>query len=203
THKLQEVLNLSDRVSVMRQGEVVGTMNTKDANEQILAEMMVGKEVLFDKLDKKKINEEEILRVENIKASNNDGLPALKGIDFSIKSGEVLGVAGIEGNGQSELLEVITGLREVEEGSIYINKEKVIPKDPKHMRELGIAHVPEDRLSTGLSKDTTLTDNMIMGIQHNERYSKKGIHLDRNKIRSRTDKLIKNFDIRTPSQDVL
>src|SRR5699024_2969998 len=112
----------------------------------------------------------------NIKAKDNRGLLALKGIDFNIKKGEVLGIAGIEGNGQSELVEVLTGLREMEDGSLYINEEKVIPKDPRFMRELGIAHVPEDRLATGLSANATLTENMMMGIQYNEEYAKGGIH---------------------------
>lgn len=203
THKLQEVLKLSDRVSVMRQGKIVGTVDTKTADEQMLAEMMVGKEVLFDELEKEPIFKEEIFKVENIKAKDNRGLPALKGIDFSIKSGEVLGVAGVEGNGQSELVEAITGLREMEDGSLYINGEKVAPKSPKYMRNLGIAHVPEDRLATGLSKDATITENMLMGLQYKEEYSNRGVHLNRKKIRDRTGKLIKDFDIRTPSQDVL
>lgn len=202
THKLQEVLSLSDRVSVMRQGKMIGTIDTKDANEQMLAEMMVGKEVLFDELEKKPISNKEILRVENIKTRDNRGLPALKGIDFNIKSGEVLGVAGVEGNGQSELVELLTGLREMEGGSLYINGEKVEPKSPKHMRDLGIAHVPEDRLSTGLSAEATITENMMMGLQYKEEYAKKKIHLDKEKIRNRTKKLIEDFDVRTPSQDV-
>src|SRR5699024_5949293 len=176
---------------------------TRDASEQILAEMMVGKEVLFDKLDKKMISSKKVLEVRNIKAKDNRGLLALKGIDFNIKKGEVLGIAGIEGNGQSELVEVLTGLREMEDGSLYINEEKVIPKDPRFMRELGIAHVPEDRLATGLSANATLTENMMMGIQYNEEYAKGGIHLNKEKIRSRSNKLIEDFDIRTPSQDVL
>lgn len=202
THKLQEVLSLSDRVSVMRQGKMVGTVKTKDTDEHMLAEMMVGKEILFDKLDKKAILGEELLRVKDIKARDNRGLLALKGIDFYIRRGEVLGIAGVEGNGQSELVEVLTGLRQLEDGIIYINEEKIIPKNPKHMRDLGIAHVPEDRLGVGLSEDATLTENMMMGIQYREEYAKHGIHLNKEKIRNRTNKLIKDYDIRTPSQDV-
>ncbi|GMG96310.1 ABC transporter ATP-binding protein [Tepidimicrobium xylanilyticum] len=203
THKLQEVLDLSNRVSVMRQGRMVGTLETKNANEQILAEMMVGREVLFEDLMRKNISKKEVLKVKNIKARDNRGLIALKGVSFNLHSGEILGIAGVEGNGQSELLEVLTGLRLAEEGSILVNGVEAINKQPLEIRELGISHIPEDRLSTGLSREATLTENMILGFHRKEPYAIKGIHLNRKKIRERADRLIKEYDIRTPSQDVI
>ena len=163
THKLQEVLALSDRVSVMRQGKMIGTLETKHANEQILAEMMVGREVLFEELKRKNIAKKEVLKVRDIKARDNRGLMALKGVSFNLHSGEILGIAGVEGNGQSELLEVLTGLRLAEEGSILVNGVEAINKQPLEIRELGISHIPEDRLSTGLSRKLLLTENMILG----------------------------------------
>ena len=203
THKLQEVLSLSDRVSVMRQGQLIGTLETKDANEQILAEMMVGREVLFDKLEKEPVKDKVLISAKGIKALDNRGLLALRGLDFEIKAGEILGVAGVEGNGQSELIEVLAGLRELEGGTIIINGQDAANKNPKEIRDMGLAHVPEDRLTMGLSKDATITENMMMGIQHLEAYAAKGIHLKDKKIRERTNKLIKDFDVRTPSQDAL
>ena len=203
THKLQEVLALSDRVSVMRQGKMIGTLETKHANEQILAEMMVGREVLFEELKRKNIAKKEVLKVRDIKARDNRGLMALKGVSFNLHSGEILGIAGVEGNGQSELLEVLTGLRLAEEGSIIVNGVEAINKEPLEIRELGISHIPEDRLSTGLSRQATLTENMILGFHRKEPYAIKGIHLNRKKIRERADRLIQEYDIRTPSQDII
>lgn len=203
THKLQEVLHLSDRVSVMRQGKMIGTLNTKEANEQILAEMMVGREVLFDKLERKEVPHKEILKVQNIKAKDNRGLMILKDISLNLKSGEVLGIAGIEGNGQSELIEVLTGLRSLEDGDIIVNDVSLINSTPKEIRNASIAHVPEDRLAMGLSKDASIYENILMGSQYNEEYTKIKIQLNNKKIKERAKDLIKKFDIRTPSEDVL
>lgn len=203
THKLQEVLAISDRVSVMRQGKMIGTLDTKDANEQILAEMMVGREVLFDELHRKEIEKKEVLNVRNLKALDNRGLLALKEINLELKSGEILGIAGVEGNGQSELVEVIAGLREKTGGDIFINGVETSGKSPKEIRNLGIAHVPEDRIAMGLSKDASIAENMLMGVQHNEPYSIKGTHLNKSKIRERAKSLIKKFDVRTSSEETL
>ena len=136
THKLQEVLAISHRVSVMRQGKMVGTLETKEANEGILAEMMVGREVLFEQLDKKETFKEEVLLVEGLRARDNRGLVALNGVSFNLRRGEVLGIAGVEGNGQSELVEVLTGLRKTEEGRILINGVDASNKSPKEIRNL-------------------------------------------------------------------
>lgn len=202
THKLQEVLSISNRVSVMRQGKMIGTVDTKDANEQILAEMMVGREILFDKLDKKHTEKKEVLIAEGLRARDNRGLLAVKDINLSLKSGEILGIAGIEGNGQSELVEVLTGLREKDCGQIFINGIEYSDKSPRDIRNLGIAHVPEDRLAMGMSKDATISENILMGNQYKEPYAVKGLHLNKSKIREKSKELIKKFDIRTPSEEV-
>lgn len=202
THKLQEVLALSDRVSVMRQGRLVGTLKTSSASEHMLAEMMVGREVLFETLHKEDVIGEEVLYATGIETSDNRGLRALNGISFNLKSGEILGIAGVEGNGQSELIEVLTGLREMEKGSLKVKGIEVSNKSPKEIRKLGIAHVPENRLTTGLSKDAAIWENLIMGIQNEEPYAIKGVHINKKKIKQRTDKLIKEFDIRIPSGDL-
>lgn len=203
THKLQEVLNLSDRVSVMRQGRLIGTLDTKEANERILAEMMVGREVLFEELERKDLPKKEVLIAKDLKARDNRGLMALKGVSFSLRSGEILGVAGVEGNGQSELVEVLTGLRLAEEGSIKVKGIEATNMEPAEIRKLGISHIPEDRLLTGLSRKATISENMILGYHKKEPYARKGIHLNRKKIRERADRLIKEYDVRTPSQDIM
>lgn len=203
THKLREVLDLSDRVSVMRQGKMIGTLNTRDADENILAEMMVGREVLFDELHKEELPHKEMLRAEGIKSRDDRGLIALKGISFKLRAGEILGIAGVEGNGQSELIEVLTGLREREGGEIFVEEERVDKYSPKGIRDLGIAHVPEDRLAMGLSSEATISENILMGSEHNKRYTNKVMYLDNSKIRGDARDLIEKFDIRTPSEEVL
>lgn len=203
THKLQEVMALSNRVSVMRQGKLIGTLDTKDATEQILAEMMVGREVLFDALDKKEVKNTTVLEVKELKVKDNRGLLAVKSIDLRLKSGEILGIAGVEGNGQSELVEALTGLRGIQAGEILIENKNIAGKSPREIREMGMAHIPEDRLATGLSKKATITENMMMGTHDKEPYALKGIHINKRPIRERVEKLIKEFDVRTPTQDVL
>lgn len=202
THKLQEVLSISDRISVMRQGRMIGSIDTKDANEHILAEMMVGREVLFDKLEKVSLENETILKTVNIEALDNRGLKALNGINLDLRSGEILGVAGIEGNGQSELLEVITGLRPATGGDVLIKGVSVVNKKPNEIREMGLSHVPEDRLVTGMSKEASIWENILMGSQRSARYRKRLV-LDKKKILEDTDGLIEQYDIRTPSAQVL
>ncbi|NLJ79050.1 MAG: ABC transporter ATP-binding protein [Tissierellia bacterium] len=203
THKLQEVLAISHRVSVMRQGRMVGTLETKDADERILAEMMVGREVLFKQLHRERLPKREVLSTRDIRARDNRGLFALNGISFNLKAGEILGIAGVEGNGQTELVEVLTGLREMEGGTFTVNGVDAFNKSPREIRGMGIAHIPEDRLATGLSREATISENLLMGVQDREPYSIKGVHMDNRRIRDRSDRLIEEFDIRTPTADIL
>lgn len=203
SHKLQEVLNISQRVSVMRAGELVGTVNTKETNGEELARMMVGREVLFNVEKKKAEPGEAVLKVENLEVLDNRGLTAVRGISFEVRRGEILGIAGVEGNGQSELIEAITGLRKEAGGKVFLGETDISGYDPDGRRKAGIAHVPEDRLKMGLNGKGTITENMMMGIQHQEPYATKKLHLNFRTIRKFVDKLIKDFDVRTPSQDVL
>lgn len=201
THKLNEVLAISHRVAVMRQGKLVDVLYTKDVSERILAELMVGREVLLEDIDRPKTGGEEIIKVSKLVVKDNRGFDALKGVSFDIKSGEILGIAGIEGNGQSELVEAVAGMRKIENGKVYIKGIDVIGFSPKRIRELGISHIPEDRLVTGLSKTSSITDNILMGNQYKEEFSKNKVHLKRDNIRSYAKKLIKKFDVRTASED--
>ena len=203
THKLQEVMALSDRVSVMRHGKLIGTLETKTVTEQILAEMMVGREMLFSKLDKKQIKGKTLLEIMDLKIKDKRGLNPLKSVSLKLNAGEILGIAGVEGNGQSELVEALTGLQKVDGGKILVGNKLVTGKSPKEIRNLGIAHVPEDRLATGLSTKASITENMMMGRHNKEPYAKKGFHIYKKPIRRWTEKLINEFDIRTPNQDIL
>jgi len=202
THKLNEVLAISDRVAVMRQGKLVDVLKTKEVNERILAELMVGREVLLKDIERPQIKGEEALRVDNLVVKDNRGLIAVNGVSFHLNKGEILGVAGIEGNGQSQLVEALAGIRQVEGGRFFIKGVDAINYDTKKIRELGVAHIPEDRLVTGLSKNSSITDNILMGSQSKEEFSKRGIHLKRENIKRYAKDLIKRYDIRTASESV-
>jgi len=202
THKLNEVMALSDRVGVMRQGELIGLVETAQTDEKQLAEMMVGREVLLDEIEKPKTSGDVLIEASGIVARDKRGFKALKGIDLNVRAGEILGIAGIEGNGQTELIEVLSGMREYEAGIITISGQSVKGLSPAAIRDLGVAHIPEDRLVTGLSKDSSIEDNVLMGNQHDAPYASKGFHLNRKIIGNHANELIERFDIRTAGKEV-
>ena len=197
THKLYEVMAISDRVGIMRRGELVGVRNTADVNERILASMMVGKDVLLDALNRKPVVDgDDAIAVSQLQVLDDRGLPAVRGVTLHVERGEVLGIAGVEGNGQSELIEAITGLRPIRGGSISILGKNTAGMTPREIRETGLAHVPEDRKKTGVSLPASLVDNLIVGKDRREPYSAAGIHIRRKPVREYAQKLFQRFDIR-------
>jgi ABC-type uncharacterized transport system ATPase subunit len=196
THKLYEVMAISDRVGVMRQGKLVGVEKTKDVNERILASMMVGRDVLFDKIEKTGVPGEVKIETKDIFVADNRGLMAVNGVSLSIKAGEILGIAAIEGNGQSELIEAITGLRRIERGQVLVEGTEINGMSPREVRNLGLAHIPEDRLSTGVSKESTITENLIIGKERRPEFSKKGIHMKTSSVVRYAKELFEKFDMR-------
>ncbi len=203
THKLQEVMAISDRVSVMRQGKMVGVVNTKEVNETILSEMMVGREVLFDPLNKKATIKKEMLQAENLFAWGITGNMAVKDISFTLHSGEILGIAGIEGNGQSELIQVITGLQKKAGGNIYIQGEKILKPTPLLMRKKGISHIPEDRIAMGLGLGATVEENLLMGKQNTSSFKGPLGWLRKKAVEKNALEKIEKYDIRTSSSKEL
>lgn len=202
THKLKEVKAISDRVTVIRRGRVIDTVPTDSATTSDLARMMVGREVVL-RVEKGPAHPGEvILEVENLKAKNDRGLLALNGTTFSVRRGEILGIAGVDGNGQSELTEVLTGLRELEEGRILFKGKDITNFSTRDIIEAGVSYIPEDRQHRGLVLDFTLYENLIMGNHYQPPYAR-GIKMNYNKIRKEVRRLIKEFDIRTPNEDVL
>ena len=202
THKLYEVMAISDRVGVMRQGKLVGVAETKDVNERILAAMMVGKEVLLDALDREDRGETETaVEVRDLQALDNRGLPAVRGVSLTVRRGEILGIAGIEGNGQSELIEAITGMRPLRGGTVTIMGKSIAGKTPGEIRALGLAHVPEDRLATGVCAPADITDNLIVGKEKDPRFSWKRIHMKRKAIHAYAQEIFQRFDIRGAGVD--
>ena len=201
THKLYEVMAISDRVGVMRQGRLAGLENTRDVNEKILASMMVGRPVLFDHLEKTGETGDVVIGVEELRVGDNRGLEAVRGVSLSVRAGEVLGIAAIEGNGQSELLEAICGLRRAESGHVRIDGEDVTNRSPGEIRARGLANIPEDRLATGVDKYASVTDNLLVGRQRDKEFNALGFHQKRSSIERYASELYERFDIRGAGVD--
>lgn len=203
THKLHEVLELTDRVAVLRKGEYIGTVETKTATEQSLTEMMVGKKVTLNIERTQPVNPKDRLIVKNMTAVNSEGRRVLNDISFTAKTGEILGIAGIAGSGQRELLEAIAGLQALESGEILYQEEEnsepvnLRDKTPTQIRDMGVrlSFVPEDRLGMGLVGNMDIVDNMML------RSYKKGssVFLNRKSPKDLADKIIDSLEVVTPS----
>lgn len=202
THKLHEVMAITNSVTVMRLGKVTGVVKTIDTNPRELARMMVGRDVLL-RVEKgeAKIGKE-ILRVQNLHVNENRGLEAVRGLDFSVKCGEIVGIAGVAGNGQTELVEAITGLRKVEEGHVIFKGMDITNFSPKRRRDMGMGHIPEDRLKHGLVTAFPLYYNFILG-KHDAPQFCDGEFLKMPDIKQFSDKLVKLFDVRPPLINLL
>ena len=205
THKLNEVLELSDKVAVLRKGEYIGTVETKDATEQSLTEMMVGKKVSLNIERAEPRDCENRLVLTNVSVVNKEGVNILKNVSFTARSGEILGIAGIAGSGQKELLEAIAGLQHLKSGSIIYHdpktdkEEDLRNKTPLQIRDLGVrlSFVPEDRLGMGLVGSMGITDNMMLRSYKGG----KGIFLQRKDPKDLADKIIKELEVVTPGTD--
>lgn len=201
THKLREVIAISDRVAVLRRGKCVGTGETKNTTAEELAQMMVGREVVLS-LEKEPAKPgDTVLRVENLHARSGRNLPALRGVSFDVKAGEIVGIAGIEGNGQSELVETLTGLRKSTSGHIYVNGIDAAHNQPRALIEQGVAHIPEDRQNRGLILDFTVAENFILRNYYKSPFAR-GINLDYRKVQAHARDLISEFDVRTPHENI-
>ena len=199
SHKLKEVLEISDRITVMRRGKVVGHLITKETTEQEIARLMVGREVLL-RVEKALAKPGDVvLTVKNLTAMSDQGVLALKGVSFELHKGEILGIAGVEGNGQSELVEVLAGTRKATGGHVVVRTRDVTSLNAAGIRSAGIGHIPEDRRGAGLVLNYSVADNLILGRQRSRLFSWDGLILRLKSILSWALRLIKEFDIRTPS----
>jgi len=199
THKLQEVLDVSDRVTVLRRGEKVATVNTADVSRADLARMMVGREVVF-RVNKEKVSfGETVLEVKDLRARNDRGKESLCGVSLSVRAGEIVGLAGISGNGQKDLFESIIGVKQVQEGKIHLSGSDITNRSINTIISLGLAHIPEDRLKEGLIPEFSVAENLILGL-HKKRFFKYGGNWqDGKQIETFAGNCIKQFDILTPS----
>ena len=198
THKLREIMAITDRVSVMRRGEVVATRETKQTNVEELAELMVGRHVLLRVEKGPSRPGETVLEVKNLTWKDRKGVPRVDNVSFSVRKGEIVGIAGVSGNGQSELLDVISGITRPTSGQvIFEGKDIGILGDPRHVRAEGLAHVPEDRQHRGLIGSFDASENVILGWHHEEALGK-GFRLDRDKVIARARAEMEEFDVRPP-----
>ena len=198
THKLREVLDVADRITVIRQGRVIGTTTPKDADMGKLASMMVGRDVVLE-IEKAKARPAEVtLRVQNLKVLSDRNALAVNGVTFDVRGGEILGVAGVQGNGQTELVEALTGLRRPVDGRIELLGTDVTHATPRQFTELGSAHIPEDRQRDGLVLSYPVTDNLVLNTYYIKPFAVRAV-LQRETILDRATKLVEAFDIRAPS----
>ena len=198
THKMEEVMEFSDHVMVLRKGKVVDETSTAETTPKELARMMVGREVLFQ-IEKKPMAPGKVaLELSHIEALGDRGLPALKDISFRLHAGEILGIAGVAGNGQRELAEVVTGLRRSSKGKLQIDGKDMTNKSPLEIIRRGVAHIPQDRVSVGAAGDLSVASNLAMK-QYRSRPLAAGIFLLQNKILDFARTLIEKFRISTPS----
>lgn len=196
THKLQEIMDVSDRVTVIRKGEGIGTVNTEDTNPEELATLMVGRQVVF-KTEKGPSNpQDEVLRVEDLVVEDNRGIKVVKKLNLSVRRGEIVGIAGIDGNGQSELIEAITGLRKTKSGKITLNGKQITNKKPRKITEVGLGHIPQDRHKHGLVLDYTVAYNAVLQTYYQQPISRRGIMNDK-EISKKARELIADYDVRS------
>jgi len=197
THKLREVMECADRIMVIRSGKVVGEATPANANTNKLAAMMVGRPV--ELRVRKEISNPKgaVLQVNNLTILNKDRKVEVDNISFEVKAGEILGIAGVHGNGQTELVRCLTGLLKSESGEISILGENIIKNTPRQITELGVAHIPEDRQKDGLVLPSSVEDNLVLNTYYQEPFAK-GIVLQSEVIHKNAEQLVKDFDIRTP-----
>lgn len=198
SHKLNEVMEITDRVTVIRKGKVIGTVKTSEATPQLLARMMVGRDVVLRIQKPPKEPGNTVLKVENLWVKGDRGEEAVRGVSFEVRAGEIFGIAGVEGNGQSELIEAISGLRRVEKGRIYLNGVDITGKSPRDLYDMGFAHIPEDRTHMGLVIEMSVMENSILGMHWRKEFSRGFGLIDWGRVKKHASELIEEFEISAP-----
>ena len=201
THKLDEIRAVSDRVTVIRRGKSIETVEIAGATNADLAEMMVGRSVSFKTEKQEAQPKEVILSIKDLVVNENRGVPAVKNLSIDVRAGEIVGIAGIDGNGQSELIQAITGLRKIESGSVELKGQSIVGLHPRQITEMSVGHVPEDRHRDGLVLEMMISENIALQTYYKEPLSKKGI-LNYTNIIGYAKQLMQEFDVRAASEIV-
>ncbi|RHW39585.1 ABC transporter ATP-binding protein [Lysinibacillus yapensis] len=196
THKLKEIMEVSDRVTVIRKGQGIGTVVTAESSPTQLAELMVGRQVVF-KTEKIAPNPKEIvLQIDSLTVADNRGVDKVKNLNLTVRAGEIVGIAGIDGNGQSELIEAITGLRKVKNGKITLNGKEITNLKPRKITESGVGHIPQDRHKHGLVLDFPLGHNIALQTYYKQPISKNGV-INYKKVNEIARNIIEQYDVRS------
>ncbi|MEX1005987.1 MAG: ABC transporter ATP-binding protein [Acidimicrobiia bacterium] len=201
-HKLDEVLEIADTITVLRRGQTVGTVKPEDVTANDLAELMVGSELPNPQTRESTVTERVVLDIRDLDVFGSDAEVSLRDVDLQVRAGEIVGVAGIEGNGQLELVEAILGIREITGGSVTLDDEDITEWPVRRIREAGVGYIPEDRHRRGLLLDAPLWENNMLGRQTQEPFVKNGWLIDRPAARANTQEMVERFDVRTPGVDV-
>jgi simple sugar transport system ATP-binding protein len=202
SHKLKEVRRIADRITVLRRGRIVGSADPKTASEEQLAAMMVGRDVVL-KVEKDQAHPgKPTLTVRNLTVLDDRGSVIVDNLSMDVCAGEVLGIAGVQGNGQAELVEALTGLRSAQSGTIELLGQTTTNASPRVLLEAGVSHIPEDRHRHGMVMSYSIADNLVLSTYYHAPFAK-GVVRDRESIYSNAEKLVKEFDVRTPSADTL
>ncbi|MDN4494308.1 ABC transporter ATP-binding protein [Ureibacillus aquaedulcis] len=196
THKLNEIMEVSDQVTVIRKGKGIGTVTTAETNPTELAELMVGRQVVF-KTEKIAANPKEVvLQIDSLTVADNRGIDKVKNLNLTVRAGEIVGIAGIDGNGQSELIEAITGLRKAKNGHIKLNGKEITGLKPRKITESGVGHIPQDRHKHGLVLDFPIGHNIALQTYYNKPISKNGV-IDYKKVNEFARQIIEQYDVRS------
>ena len=201
SHKMREVLNISDRITILRLGEVVGTVNCADTDGQKLANMMIGKELSESQYEKKDASGAEIVaELENVDYNKEHKHSGVCGMSLQVHSGEIVGIAGVDGNGQTQLAQLMTGVIAPQAGHVRLKEQTVAVFDPNGFIECGVSHVPEDRNAQGLVGDMSIAENLVLKVTDSPRFSKgKGLLLDKKTINKYAEEMVDKYDIRCTS----
>ncbi|MFD0082802.1 ABC transporter ATP-binding protein [Priestia megaterium] len=199
THKLKEIMSVCDRCTIIRKGVGVGTVNVQETNPDELAALMVGREVHFKTEKKTATPKEAVLTIKELVVEDSRGVEAVSPLDLSVRAGEIVGIAGVDGNGQTELIEAITGLRKIKSGSITLKNQELSTLSTRKITESGIGHIPQDRHKHGLVLDYTIGENIGLQTYYQKPMSKSGI-LNYKEMYKKAKELIAEYDVRTPSE---
>ncbi|MCA1023123.1 ABC transporter ATP-binding protein [Halobacillus litoralis] len=197
THKLKEIMQVCDRCTVIRKGRGIGTVEVKDTSPDQLASLMVGRDVSFSTDKTPALPKEVYLSIQGLRVKDGRGVEMVKGLNLDVRSGEIVGIAGVDGNGQSELIEAITGLRKSEAGTIRLHEKIISNLTPRKVTRSGVSHIPQDRHKFGLVLDFPIGENMVLQTYYDEPFSKNGV-MNFKKIYDKARDLIEEYDVRTP-----
>ena len=197
SHKLKEVLEICDEVVVLRRGKMAGSADPRESTEQSLASLMVGRDVILEVEKAAALPGDEILNVVNLHVHDDRGLPAVEGVSFGLRRGEILGIAGVQGNGQTELVEALTGMRGVDSGHFFIKSQDMTGAKPRRVTEQGVGHVPEDRQRDGLVSSFTVMHNLVLCTYYQDAFAN-AIVVDERAIADNARDLVERYDVRPP-----